>query len=114
MGSCVDISRILVLAAVVAKALGVDISDLPAAGSAPEWMSEKAVSIGTYVVSSGVYTVLGTVPPVLGSDAVTGLLTKGLNGVVGASFAVEPDPFKAANMMIEHIEDKRKALGLEP
>ncbi|MDD4497311.1 MAG: anaerobic carbon-monoxide dehydrogenase catalytic subunit [Methanosarcinaceae archaeon] len=113
MGSCVDISRILVLTAVVAKALGVDISDLPAAGAAPEWMSEKAVSIGAYVVSSGVHTVLGTVPPVLGSETVTGLLTSGLNGVVGASFAVEPDPFKAAELMLSHIEAKRKALGLE-
>lgn len=45
MGSCVDISRILVKAAAIANALGVDISDLPAAGAAPEWMSEKAVSI---------------------------------------------------------------------
>lgn len=113
MGSCVDISRILVLAAALAKALGVDISDLPAAGAAPEWMSEKAVSIGTYVVSSGVYTVLGTVPPVLGSAAVTSLLTAGLEGVVGATFAVEPDPFKAAELMLSHIEAKRKALGLE-
>ncbi len=57
MGSCVDISRILVAAAAIANALGVDISDLPAAGAAPEWMSEKAVSIGAYVVGSGVYTV---------------------------------------------------------
>jgi carbon-monoxide dehydrogenase catalytic subunit len=112
MGSCVDISRILVLASAIANSLGVDISDLPAAGAAPEWMSEKAVSIGAYVVSSGVFTVLGTVPPVLGSQAVTALLTKGLNGVVGASFAVEPDPFKAANLMLEHIEGKRKTLGL--
>lgn len=112
MGSCVDISRILVLASAIANRLGVDISDLPAAGAAPEWMSEKAVSIGAYVVSSGVYTVLGTVPPVLGSQAVTALLTKGLDGVVGASFAVEPDPFKAANLILEHIEGKRKALGL--
>jgi carbon-monoxide dehydrogenase catalytic subunit len=113
MGSCVDISRILVLASAVANRLGVDISDLPAAGAAPEWMSEKAVSIGAYVVSSGVFTVLGTIPPVLGSQAVTSLLTKGLDGVVGASFAVEPDPFKAANLMLEHIEGKRKALGLK-
>lgn len=112
MGSCVDISRILVLASAIAKSLGVDISDLPAAGAAPEWMSEKAVSIGAYVVSSGVFTVLGTVPPVLGSQAVTALLTKGLDNVIGASFAVEPDPFKAANLMLEHIEGKRKALGL--
>jgi carbon-monoxide dehydrogenase catalytic subunit len=112
MGSCVDISRILVACAAIANALGVDISDLPAAGAAPEWMSEKAVSIGSYVVSSGVFTVLGTVPQVLGSPAVTELLTQGANGVVGAAFAVEPDPFKAAQLMIDHIEEKRAALGI--
>jgi len=112
MGSCVDISRILVASAAIANALGVDISDLPAAGAAPEWMSEKAVSIGAYVVSSGVFTVLGTVPAVLGSAAVAGLLTSGAKDVVGASFAVEPDPFKAAMLMIEHIDSQRKKLGL--
>jgi len=112
MGSCVDISRILVLAAALANHLGVDISDLPAAGAAPEWMSEKAVSIGAYVIASGVYTVLGTVPPVLGSPEVTSVLTKGVEGVVGAAFAVEPDPFKAAKLMIGKIEEKRRGLGL--
>ncbi len=112
MGSCVDISRILVACAAIANALGVDISDLPAAGAAPEWMSEKAVSIGAYVVSSGVFTVLGTVPQVLGSKEVTELLTQGANDVVGAAFAVEVDPFKAAQLMIAHIEKKRTALGI--
>jgi carbon-monoxide dehydrogenase catalytic subunit len=112
MGSCVDISRILVACAAIANALGVDISDLPAAGAAPEWMSEKAVSIGAYVVSSGVFTVLGTVPQVLGSPVVTELLTKGANDVVGAAFAVEVDPFKAAKLMIDHIDEKRAALGI--
>ena len=112
MGSCVDISRILVACAAIANALGVDISDLPAAGAAPEWMSEKAVSIGAYVVSSGVFTVLGTVPPVLGGPAVTELLTQGANDVVGAAFAVEPDPFKAAQMMVDHIDEKRVELGI--
>jgi len=112
MGSCVDISRILVVCAAVANALGVDISDLPVAGAAPEWMSEKAVSIGAYVVASGIYTVLGTVPPVLGSAAVTELLTSGAEGVVGGKFAVEPDPFKAAALIIDHIDAKRAALGI--
>jgi carbon-monoxide dehydrogenase catalytic subunit len=112
MGSCVDISRILVVCAAVADALGVDISDLPVAGAAPEWMSEKAVSIGSYVVASGIYTVLGTVPPVLGSAEVAGLLTAGAEGVVGAKFAVELDPFKAAELMIDHIAAKRAALGI--
>ncbi|MGB9924370.1 MAG: anaerobic carbon-monoxide dehydrogenase catalytic subunit [Methanothrix sp.] len=113
MGSCVDISRILVVAAAIANRLGVDISDLPVAGAAPEWMSEKAVSIGAYVVASGVFTVLGTVPPVLGSPVVTRILTKDLGDAVGATFAVEPDPFKAAKLIMEHIESKRKALGLK-
>jgi len=90
----------------------VDISDLPVAGAAPEWMSEKAVSIGAYVVSSGVFTVLGTVPPVLGGPEVTKLLTEGANDVVGAAFAVEPDPFKAAQLMVDHIAEKRAALGI--
>jgi carbon-monoxide dehydrogenase catalytic subunit len=112
MGSCVDISRILVACAAIANTLGVDISDLPVAGAAPEWMSEKAVSIGAYVVSSGIYTVLGTVPPVLGSPDLTKLLTEGAEGVVGAAFAVEPDPARAAVLIRRHIETKRKALGL--
>jgi carbon-monoxide dehydrogenase catalytic subunit len=112
MGSCVDISRILMACAAIANALGVDISDLPVAGAAPEWMSEKAVSIGAYVVSSGIYTVLGTVPQVLGSGNVTELLTQGAEDVVGAAFAVEPDPAKAAVLMRRRIEAKRKGLGL--
>jgi carbon-monoxide dehydrogenase catalytic subunit len=112
MGSCVDNTRILVLAAALAKYLGVDVDQLPLAGAAPEWYSEKAVSIGAYVVASGIYTVLGVQPPIFGSKNVVGLLAGGLNDVVGASFAVEPDPEKAAVLIRRHIEEKRKALGL--
>jgi len=112
MGSCVDISRILVLCATIAGALGVDIADLPVAGAAPEWMSEKAVSIGAYVVASGIYTVLGTVPAVLGSKVVTGLLTGDAEQLVGGRFAVETDPFRGAELMIRHIEKKRSGLGI--
>lgn len=112
MGSCVDISRILVVAGAIANALSVDIADLPLAAAAPEWMSEKAVSIGTYAVGSGIFTVLGTVPPVLGSKNLTALLTEGANGVVGAAFAVEQDPEAAGELIIKHIEGKRRDLGL--
>lgn len=112
MGSCVDNSRILVLAAALAGALGVDIDALPLAGAAPEWYSEKAVSIGTYVVASGITTVLGVQPPIFGSPHVVELLAGGLNDVVGASFAVEPDPARAAVLIRRHLEAKRKALGL--
>lgn len=112
MGSCVDNSRIIQLAAALADALGVDIDRLPLAGAAPEWYSEKAVSIGAYVVATGITTVLGVQPPIFGSPNVVGLLAGGLNDVVGAAFAVEPDPYKAAVLIRRHIEAKRQALGL--
>lgn len=112
MGSCVDNVRILVLASALANALGTDISDLPIAGAAPEWYSEKAVAIGAYFVASGVYTVLGPMPPITGSMNVVKLLTDGLKDEVGATFHVEPDPEKAALAMRRHIEGKRAKLGL--
>ncbi|HET6965657.1 MAG TPA: anaerobic carbon-monoxide dehydrogenase catalytic subunit [Acidimicrobiales bacterium] len=112
MGSCVDNSRILVLAGALAGFLGVDMDQLPLAGAAPEWYSEKAVSIGAYVVASGITTVLGVEPPIFGSPRVVNLLADGLDDVVGAKFAVEPDPARAALLIRRLIEDKRKALGL--
>ncbi len=112
LGSCVDNIRILDLTAALANALGVDISDLPVAGSAPEWYSEKAVTIAVYCVASGITTHLGPMPPITGSMNIVKLLTEGLNDVVGAAFTVEPDPEKAAIFLRRHIESKRKALGL--
>jgi carbon-monoxide dehydrogenase catalytic subunit len=112
VGSCVDNVRITVLAAALANHLGVDISDLPLAGAAPEWYSEKAVSIACYVVASGIYTVLGPMPPIAGSMNVVKMATEGLDEVVGACLAVEPDPEKAAILIRRHIEKKREGLGL--
>jgi anaerobic carbon-monoxide dehydrogenase catalytic subunit len=113
LGSCVDNVRILVLVSALADALGVDISDLPVAGSAPEWYSEKAVTIGVYCVASGITTHLGPMPPVTGSMNVVKLLTQGLKDLVGATFGIEPDPEKAAVFLIRVIEEKRRALGLD-
>jgi anaerobic carbon-monoxide dehydrogenase catalytic subunit len=112
LGSCVDNTRIIVLAAALANHLGVDVSQLPLAGAAPEWYSEKAVSIGAYVVASGISTVLGVQPPIFGSLNVVKLLAEDLDGVVGARFAVEPDPERAAVWIRKHLEAKRAALGL--
>jgi len=92
--------------------LGEDISDLPVAGAAPEWMSEKAVAIGFYFVASGVFTVLGFPFQIYGSKKLYKLLTEELEGTVGGKFAFEQDPIKAAHLMIEHIEKKRAALKL--
>ena len=114
MGSCVDNSRILIAAAAVVKegGLGDDISDLPAAGAAPEWMSEKAVSIGHYFVASGVYTVFGVTFPTTGSDELTDYLFNGLEEELGGKWDFVEDPIEMAHKMIAHIDKKREALGI--
>jgi carbon-monoxide dehydrogenase catalytic subunit len=115
MGACVDNSRILIAATAMVKdgGLGDDLSDLPVAGAAPEWMSEKAISIGQYFVGSGVFTVFGVTWPTLGSEEVTKLLFEDFETMYGGMWAFEPDPLKAAHLMIEHIDQKRKALGID-
>jgi carbon-monoxide dehydrogenase catalytic subunit len=115
MGACIDNSRILIAATAMVKdgGLGDDISDLPAAGAAPEWMSEKAIAIGQYFVASGVFTVFGTTWPTTGSKELTDYLFKGMEDLYGGKWAFEPDPIKAAQLMIEHIDKKRKALGID-
>lgn len=116
MGACVDISRILMLCTNVVRegGLGTSIAELPAAGASPEWMSEKAVAIGFYVIASGVYTVLGTNLPVLGSKEVTDFVCGDIEKLFGGRFDFEPDPIKAAHLMIKHIDKKREALKLPP
>ena len=115
LGACVDNARILIAATAMVKdgGLGDDISDLPAAGAAPEWMSEKAISIGQYFVSSGVYTVFGATWPTIGNQEVTDYLFKDMEDMYGGKWDFEPDPLKMAKLMIDHIDSKRKALGID-
>jgi carbon-monoxide dehydrogenase catalytic subunit len=115
LGSCVDNSRILLAATEVVKAggLGKDICDLPAAGSAPEWMSEKAISIGHYFVASGVYTVFGLHLPTAGAPVFHDYLSKELEKLYGGKWDLEADPIKHAHLMIAHIDKKRKELGID-
>ena len=115
MGSCVDNSRILAAATAVVKegGLGDDISDLPAAGCAPEWMSEKAIAIGHYFVASGVYTIFGVTFPTTGSKVVSDYLFQELEEIWGGKWGFAKDPLEMAKMMIAHIDKKRKALGID-
>ncbi len=112
MGSCVDISRMMILVAELSKDSGWNISELPVVGCAPEWMSEKAVSIGNYVVATGIDTFLGVDPYASGSSEVEGLLQGGIRDWVEACYTVETDIEKLVDKMIDRIEEKRTALGI--
>ncbi len=111
-GSCVDIGRIGVAVTAIAGALGVDPGKLPVVASAPEYLEQKAVVDGVFAVAFGLLTHLGPVPPVLGSPTVTKLLTEDIEGLTGGKVLVEEDPVKAAAKMVEHIDTKRKDLGI--
>ena len=121
MGSCVDNSRILtVLTQMVEEGgLGDDIDQIPAVGLAPEWMSEKALSIGTYCVASGAYVIFGGSSPVSGmpdrvsdSDLVSKLISEGWEEKFGGKLEFIPDPDDMIKATLDHIDNKRAALGL--
>jgi len=115
IGSCVDNSRILIACAEMVKegGLGESMADLPVAGAAPEYMSEKAICIGQYFVASGVYTVFGVTYPIVEGTNFHKHLFEELEGMGFGKWGFAVDPYQMASMMIAHIDKKRKALGLD-
>ncbi|WP_062328186.1 anaerobic carbon-monoxide dehydrogenase catalytic subunit [Treponema endosymbiont of Eucomonympha sp.] len=112
MGACVDISRMMLLASGIARDWGVDTTQIPVIGCAPEWMSEKAVSIANYVVSTGIDVYLGIEPQVKGSAQMMELITQGTRKITGAGYIINKDPHELVKAMLDGIEAKRAALGI--
>ena len=121
MGSCVDNTRILtVLTQIVEEGgLGDDIDQVPAVGLAPEWMSEKALAIGTYCAASGAYVIFGGHSPVGGmpdriaeSDVVARYMSEGWERLLGGKMEFIEDPAEMVRRSLAHIDKKRAALGL--
>ncbi len=114
LGSCVDNSRILTVLTQVATegGLGEDIDDLPAVGLCPEWMCEKAISIGTYFAASGAHVIFGVSSPVEASSVATRLMTEGWEEMVGGDLEFIPDWDAMYARSLELIDAKRAALKL--
>jgi carbon-monoxide dehydrogenase catalytic subunit len=113
-GSCVDNTRILTVLTQMAQegGLGDDISDIPAVGLAPEWMSEKAIAIGTYCAASGAYVIFGTTSPIASDDVVQKLMTEGWEEKFGGKMEFVVEPEEILRKSLEHIDKKRAALKL--
>jgi carbon-monoxide dehydrogenase catalytic subunit len=114
LGSCVDNTRILTVLTQMASegGLGDDISDIPAVGLAPEWMSEKAMAIATYAAASGAYVIMGTTNPIRGSDEVQRLISEGWREKFGGRLEFIIDVEEILRKTLEHIDERRAALKL--
>jgi carbon-monoxide dehydrogenase catalytic subunit len=114
-GACVDNSRILIAVSEMVRTggLGESIADLPVAGCAPEFMSEKAIAIGQYFVASGVYTVFGVTFPIVEGTRFHKHLFEELEERGMGKWGFAKDPYDIARMMIAHIDKKRKQLGID-
>ncbi len=115
LGACVDNSRILIATTAMVNegGLGDSLADLPVAGAAPEWMSEKAIAIGQYFVASGIYTVFGVTFPIVEETKFHKLLFDGLEEQGVGKWGFTADPYEMAKMMIQHIDKKRAELGID-
>ncbi len=104
MGSCVDNTRAADLYIDMANEMGVDIPKVPFVASAPEAMSEKAISIGSWNVAMGLPVHVGVVPPVQGSTLVDGVARLIAHDVYGGFFIWETDGQKAAEKLLECLD----------
>lgn len=111
-GTCTDTGRISMLVTALADHLNVDISDLPIAVTAPEWMEQKATIDGIFAVAYGAYTHLSPTPFITGAPDLVKLLTQDVEGLTGGRVALGDDPEEAARDIEAHILSKRKKLGM--
>jgi len=111
-GPCLAIGRLELVVKELASALNLDIPQLPVALSAPQWLEEQALADGAFALALGIPIHLAKPPFVLGSQEVTRILTGDLQDLTGARVLVEGDINKAAEILAEEIENKRKGLGL--
>lgn len=111
-GTCTDTGRISMLVTALADHLNADISDLPIAVTAPEWMEQKATIDGLFAVAYGCYTHLSPTPFITGAPDLVKLLTQDVEGLTGGKVAVGDDPVEAANGIEAHIMTKRQKMGI--
>jgi len=111
-GTCTDTGRISMLVTALADHLDADISDLPIAVTAPEWMEQKATIDGLFAIAYGAYTHLSPTPFITGAPKLVKLLTEDVEGLTGGKVALGDDPVQVAKDIEAHIMKKRQKMGL--
>lgn len=111
-GACVDIGKMTHTAKELADALNVDTNKLPLVIGAPEYLEQKAVADACTAVALGWLVHVAPVPSITGSDVVVKTLTETTETLGLGKVVVEMDAEKTIQIYVDHIEKKRKELGL--
>lgn len=111
-GACVDIGKMTHTAKELADALNVDTNMLPLVIGAPEYLEQKAVADACTAVALGWLVHIAPVPSITGSDVVVKTLTETTETLGLGKVVVELDAEKTIQIYVDHIEKKRKELGL--
>ncbi len=112
-GTCTDTGRISMLVTALADHLNLDVSDLPIAVTAPEWMEQKATIDALFAIAYGAYTHLSPTPFITGAPKLVKLLTEDVESLTGGKVALGDDPVEAAKGIKAHILKKRQGMGLK-
>ena len=108
LGPCVENTRELLVLYDIARELNVPFTKAPFAASAPEWMNGKAMSAALYYMAHGMLSHVGTIPQIAAAPSVEEFLTKEIEKIIGGKLVIEPDPLEAAEIILKHLEKKRK------
>lgn len=111
-GACVDIGKMTQTAKEIADTLDVDTNKLPLVIGAPEYLEQKAVADACTAIALGWMVHVAPVPSVTGSDLVVKTLTETTETLGLGKLTVETSADKTVQLYVEHIEKKRKELGL--
>ncbi|SCM81156.1 Carbon monoxide dehydrogenase [uncultured Sporomusa sp.] len=111
-GACVDIGKMTQTAKELADALDVDTNKLPLVIGAPEYLEQKAVADACTAIALGWLVHVAPVPSVTGSDVVVKVLTETTETLGLGKLTVETSADKTVQIYVDHIEKKRKELGL--
>lgn len=111
-GACVDIGKMTHTAKELADVLGVDTNMLPLVIGAPEYLEQKAVADACTAIALGWLVHVAPVPSVTGSDVVVKTLTETTETLGLGKLMVELSADKTVQIYVDHIERKRKELGL--
>lgn len=108
MGACVDNSKVFRFFEVLAKKMKIKVSKLPVVFCTPEWVTEKALAIGSASLANGLATYVNPRLPL--SKRIIKFLKKDLRKINGGFLITAKSPMMASMKIVRVIKKKKKMM----